>query len=1036
MKNYLFIHFRSRVFWLIAFLAIAVQSFAQQKTIKGKIIDERNEPVIGANIQEKGSTGNGTITNLDGVFTLNVKPDAMLSVSYVGYTTQEVTVKNKAELLIRMVEDSKALNEVVVIGYGSARKRDLTGAVMQVKASQLENESPASMQDLLRANVPGLSVGFSAGPKPGGGLLIRGKNSINAGTTPLIVLDGVIYPGDLADINPNDIEQIDVLKDASSAAIYGARSASGVIIITTKMGKSEKPMISFDASVGIATHAIKEDVYGANDFTSWRTDVFNSANPTHKPYQFNDPRTLPSDVSVDAWMAYDNSKGDPVETWLRRIGFKNIEIQNYLAGKSADWADMVFQNGLRQDYNASISGKTKSVNYYWSLGWTDNDGLIVNDEFKSFRTRLNLDAKITSFLTVGLNTQFIQRNGTKVAADWEQYQKLTPYGSPYNDDGSMKLNPGDDTAGKHPLIDSYYTDKRNVINNLNANIYAKVSLPFNVSYQMNFSPRYEWATDYQHKSSKHPDWKNFGGSAFRNFRQDFLWQLDNIVKWKQTFAEVHDFDFTFLFNAEKFQRWSDKMNNEGFDPSDYLGYHYMQGGKLPTISSDDEYRTGDALMARLFYSFKSRYMLTATVRRDGYSAFGQENPRAVFPSMALGWVFSDEKFMKKFTWLDYAKLRFSWGANGNRDIGVYRSLAQMGTNKYMYVDPSGKVYNGSYVYVNALANKGLKWERTTSFNLGLDLSVLNDRLKGNIDIYKANTRDLLVERSLPNLIGFDKVMSNLGEVQNKGIELGLTSVNIKERNFQWSSTFNFTLNRNKIVHLYGDMENVLDADGNVIGQKEMDDIKNKWFIGKSIDEIWGLEVIGVWQKDEAAEAAKYGLQPGDFKLRDVDQSGDYTIKDNVFQGTTSPKFSWTLRNDFKIGKNLDISFMLYSLWGHKGAFDIAKHSGTTVYNDRQNAFKLPYWTPENPTNKWARIDSSTGGNSFNVIRKKSFIRLDNISIGYTLPKEWISKLSMNSVRFYGTVKNVAVWAPDWDIWDPENGGPTPRTFTFGVNVTM
>lgn len=553
MKKYVFSKCKMRALGLLAFLFLTVQVFAQQRIIKGSVVDGNGETVIGANIMEKG-TSNGVISDMNGTFSINVSPNATLVISYIGYISQEIQIKNKRNITVRLEEDAQTLNEVVVIGYGSARKRDLTGAVMQVKSSQLKNESPSSMQDLLRANVPGLSVGFSAGPKPGGSLLIRGKKSINAGTSPLIVLDGMIYPGDLADISPNDIEQIDVLKDASSAAIYGARSASGVIIITTKKGKSEKPTISFDASLGIATHAIKEDVYGANDFTSWRTDVFNSANPTHKPYQFDDPRTLPSDISLEEWMAYDNSKGDPVETWLGRIGFKDVEIANYLAGKSVDWADMVFQNGLRQDYNASISGKTKMMNYYWSMGWTDNDGIITNDEFKSFRTRLNLDAKITNFLTVGMNTQFVQRDGSDIAADWIQYTKLTPYGSLTNEDGTMKLNPGDDTSAKHPLIDAHYTDKRNIVNNLNANIYAKVSLPFNVSYQMNFSPRYEWSTDYLHKSSKHPDWKNFGGSAYRNFRQDFLWQLDNIVKWKQTFAKVHDFDFTFLFNAEKFQR--------------------------------------------------------------------------------------------------------------------------------------------------------------------------------------------------------------------------------------------------------------------------------------------------------------------------------------------------------------------------------------------------------------------------------------------------------------------------------------------------
>lgn len=1035
MKKHVLCKCRTRALWLIALLLFTVQLSAQQRIVKGKIVDDQGESIIGANVMEKG-TANGVISDIDGNFSISVAPNATLVVSYIGFTQQEVAVKNNKSLTISLLEDTQTLSEVVVIGYGSARKKDLTGAIMQVKSSQLENESPSSMQDLLRANVPGLNVGFSSGSKPGGSMIIRGKNSINAGTDPLIVLDGVIYPGDLADISPNDIEQIDVLKDASSAAIYGARSASGVIIITTKKGKSEKPTINFDASIGVATQAVKEKVFGADNFTSWRTDVFNSANPTHQPYEFNDPRTLPSDVSVEDWLAYDNSKGDPVEVWLRRIGFKDVETQNYLAGRSVDWEDMVFKNGLRQNYSASISGKTERMNYYWSMGWSSNDGVVVGDEFRTFRNRLNLDAKITNFLTVGLNAQFVQRNGQSVAADWEQYQKLTPFGSATNEDGSMKMNPSDDTSSKHPLIDAYYTDKRNTVNNLNANVYAKVTLPYNVSYQMNFSPRYEWVTDYVHKSSEHPDWSNFGGSAYRNFRQDFFWQLDNIVKWNYTFNKIHDFDFTFLFNAEKFQRWTHNMNNEGFDPNDDLGYHYIQGGILPTISSNDEYRTGDAMMGRLFYSLKDRYMVTATVRRDGYSAFGQKNPRAVFPSVAFGWVFSDEPFMKKASWLDYGKLRVSWGVNGNRDIGVYRALANMATKKYLYVKPDGTVYNGSYIYVSSLANEDLKWERTTAVNIGLDFSIFKDRLKGNIDIYKNNTKDLLITRTLPDLIGFSSVMSNLGEVENKGFELSLTSTNIQKQNFTWNTTFNFSLNRNKIIHLYGDMEDVLDADGNVVGQKEVDDIKNGWFIGKSIDEIWGLEVIGVWQQNEAEEAAKYGLQPGDFKLRDVDNNYSYTDEDKVFQGTTTPKFTWTLRNDFKIYKNLDVSFMLYSYWGHKNTFNVAKHSGTTVYNDRQNAYALPYWTPENPTNEWARIDSSTGGNTFNVYRKKSFIRLDNISIGYTLPTKWIRKFSIGTMRLYANVRNAAVWAPDWDLWDPEYNGPAPRTYTFGVNITM
>ena len=1023
---------KTHLFVLIG-LFLTIGLHAQQKVITGKVLDEIGEPIVGANVVEKGTT-NGTISDVEGDFSLKIDSDASITISFLGYVQQEISVRNKTNITVKLIEDSKSLDEVVVIGYGSARKRDLTGAVAQVKSSDLQNESPSSMQDLLRANIPGLNVGFSAGPKPGGSLQIRGRNSINAGTDPLIVLDGVIYPGDLSDINANDIEQIDVLKDASSAAIYGARSASGVIIITTKMGKSVKPTVKFDVTLGIASMQKRQRVYGPEEFLAWRGDVLESINVNRKPYEYDDPRTLPSDISVEDWLAYDNSKGDPVEVWLGRLSLKPIEMQNYLAGKTVDWEDMVFQNGFRQDYNASISGRSNGLNYFWSMGYTNNEGLSVGNGYKSFRTRLNLDTKITDFLTIGLNSQFVSRDGSAIGADWAQYQKLTPYGSPTNEDGSLKLNPTDDRESKHPLIDAYYTDKKMMTNNLNANIYAKVTLPYNISYQMNFSPRYEWVDDYEHKSSNHPGWADLGGTAYRNTRKDFLWQLDNIVKWQQCFNNAHDIDFTFLFNAEKFQRWTGKMSNEQFSPTDILGFHNIGAGSNPIISSNDEYRTGDALMARIFYSYKQRYMTTVTVRRDGYSAFGQENPRAVFPSAALGWVFSDESFLKHAKWLDYGKLRVSWGVNGNRDIGVYRALAQLTDNKYLYVKPDGTVYEGAYIYVNSLANKSLKWERTTSTNIGIDFTVLHNRLRGSIDVYKMNTKDLLIARTLPNIIGYASVMSNLGEVGNKGLEFTLSSVNIQKKNFIWSSTFNFSLNRNKILHLYGDMEDILDADGNVIGQKEADDKKNKWFIGKAIDEIWEPRVIGVWQSDEAEEAAKYGLSPGDFKVKDVNKDYKYTEDDNEFLGTTTPKFRWTLRNDFQIYKNFDISFMLYSYWGHKGNFNIAKHN--SGYQDRYNGFVLPYWTPENPTNNWARLNSSNGSASFNVWRDKSFVRLDNISIGYNFPKKLLKKVKFENLRIFTNIRNVAVWAPDWEFWDPENDGPVPRTYSFGLSLTL
>lgn len=1040
MENYFFKDKIRRFYLFFLFSFFATNLFAQQLEIKGLVVDNKNEPLIGASIVVKNTT-NGTISDIDGAFTLKTVANATLVVSYLGYSDKEVNVKDQKNIKIVLSEDANLLDEVAVIGYGTIRKKDLTGSLNQVKASQLENMAPSSVTDFLRGNAPGLSVGYSGGAKPSSSLQIRGKNTIaKEGSNPLIVLDGVIYPGDLSDINPNDIEQIDVLKDASSTAIYGAQSAGGVIIITTKIGKTEKPTINADVTFGVANIQKRQRVYGPEGFMKWRTDVQKSINVNHKPYQFDDPRNLPSDLSVDEWLAYDGSKGDPVEAWLNRLSFKPVEASNYLAGRTVDWEDKVFQTAFRQDYNISISGKNDRINYYWSLGYSDYDGLSKSSNFNIVRTRLNFDAKITNFLKVGMNSQFSVRDDGKNTGitDWEQYQKLTPYGTEYDEDGKYKLNPTDDRESKNPFIDSYYTDRRLNTNNLNSSLYALVTLPFNITYQLNYSPRFEWVDDFLHKSAEHPSWGSVGGSAYRKYRKDFLWQLDNIIKWNYIFKKLHKFDVTLVANAEKFQQWTNQMSNNNFSPSDVLGYHGMGLGSNPLISSGDIQTTGDALMARVFYSFKDRYMLTATFRRDGFSAFGQNNPRADFPSAALAWVFSEESFLKKAEWLNYAKLRFSWGKAGNRSglktnlIAVPRMVSD---NKYQYINEKGEVITIPYIYIERLGNKDLKWETTESFNLGFDYAVLNNRLRGSIDVYRGKTTDMLLDRYLPDAGGYERIISNLGEVENKGVELSITSLNIKNEKFTWSTTFNYSLNRNKIKSLYGDMVDIFDADGNVIGRKEPDDVINKWFIGHPVDVAWGPRILGVWQENEAEEAGKYGQRPGDFKVKDVD--GNYKIEeaDNEFLGSITPKYSWSLRNDFTILKNIDVSIFIYSDWGHVGKFDIAKHN--SGYQDRYNGFILPYWTPENPTNKWARLNSNNGTGSFNVWRKRSFIRLDNISVGYTFPKKLTQKLNIQRLKVFTNVKNVAVYAPEWKFWDPENvNGPVPRTFSIGLNISL
>ncbi|MHA4739731.1 SusC/RagA family TonB-linked outer membrane protein [Dyadobacter sp. MSC1_007] len=1017
------------------------------RSVSGKVLSkEDNTPIPGVTVVVKGST-NGTTTDIDGKFQIETKSDSdVLVFSAVGFVTQEKAVGNATNIDIILAADQKTLDEVVVVGYGTIKKRDLTGAVSQVNATKLENENPQSVQDVLRGNIPGMNVGFSASAKGGGNVAVRGTNSLGAGSSPLVVLDGAIYYGGLEDINPNDIETIDVLKDASSAAVFGAKAASGVILVTTKKGKEGKTVININSNIGFSEVAKNQPVLSPDGFISWRQEVMRNINLTAQPARFTNPNELPSDVTLAQWLAYDGSKGDPTTVWLQRLNMQSVEIQNYKDGKSVDWYSKIFQKGFRQDHTVSLSGKNERVSYYMSLGYLKNEGIVVGDAYSTVRARVNLEGKVNKFLTVGINTQFADRDESQIPVNIDLAPNLSPWGSEFNPDGTYKWRPNEEASGgNHPYYAPSFTTRDKGSMTINNVIFAKVALPFGITYQANFTPRYENYHRYNAESSKHAEWAAEGGRASRRNTRFFSWQIDNILKWNKTIAEKHSFDVTLLANKERYRSWDDSVSNKGFAPNDFLGYHNMSAGNAPVMWTEDQTSTADALMARLYYSFKDRYMLTLSSRRDGYSAFGQKNPRATFASAALGWVFTDEPFWK-IDWLNYGKLRASYGSNGNRDIGRYDALANLATGKYLHVNSGGTVYQVSQLYVDRMQNPNLKWERTNSLNIGLDFGLFNNVIDGSLELYKSSTRDLLVKRALPNVLGFDFVLDNLGQVDNKGLELSLNSTNMKRENFSWRSTLNVQMNRNKIVHLYGNKAQVKDASGNVIGEKEADDITNRWFIGHAIDEIWNYKVIGVWQTEEADAAAKYGVKPGDHKILDVNNDGKFTNDDKVFQGFTSPRVRLTLRNEFKLYKNFDVSFMMYSYLGQKGEFNQMKNR--PGFPDRSSSYVFPYWTAENRNNEWARLYSSEGSaTGYSVYQSKSFIRFESLALAYTLPRKFVEKISIQNLRIYGNVRNMG-FISNWKFWDPENGTnnatnqnltysvPSPRIFTMGLDITL
>lgn len=1003
--------------------------------ITGKVTDVNGNPIPGVNIVVQGTT-NGTTTDGEGHYSLQVADDnAVVVFSFIGFVTQNVPVGGRTVIDVVLQEEVTALDEVIVVGYGTVKKSDLTGSVERIKADDFRNQGITQLSEMLSGTVAGFWGNQGTSAQGGSSMEIRGPNSLTAGSTPMIVLDGAIYNGSINDINPNDIETIDVLKDASSAAIFGSRAASGVILVTTKKGKTGAPKISFSTKLGMTQSNNQRRGLGPDAYIKFRQDYFRQAFPNTDFNFYSNPHNLPDGMTTDEWRALSNAPLPDLDNeWLSRLRFTDVEQANYLAGRTMDAYDEVFRNGVRQEYDLSISGATDKASYYWSIGYLNNEGILVGDQYGAIRSRLNADFKITDWLNVGGNFQFSDRDEASVPAAMFAFYELSPYGQMFADDGSLMRYPhGQYTA--NPLLDYYRTSVLDKTNTLFSNMYANVKLPAGFNFKVSFQPRYEQSKDYRF-TSINPRLGGVAGEIPSGYRIDYSamsWMVDNLLTWSKEFGD-HKFDVTLLANVEENQSWSSRQDNRDFSPNQELGYHGLQFGSTPAILNNDVRSTGDALMARLNYSFAGKYLITTSIRRDGYSAFGNQNPRAVFPSAAIGWVISDEGFFESEL-VSRLKLRLSYGENGNRDIGNYASLARMESS--LWYDG-----NNTRVGVNTttLANYGLRWEKTTSLNLGLDLGLLQDRIDVTVDLYDMTTTDLLMNRQIPKITGFTNITSNLGELGNRGIEVAVNSTNIDRGNLVWRSNVVFSLNRNKINKLFGDVSTYT-----LLGQQRVGDVpdfSNKWFPGQPIDVVWDYEVQGIWQTAEREEALKYNLKPGDYKVTDVD--GDYRfvdLQDKKFIGYETPRYRLGIRNDLVFLKNFTASVFIRADLGHIGSFPDAMNKVYGIY-DRVNrpSGDIPYWTPENPSSEYPGLTPNYEGfgGTLTIYKPKSFVRVQDLSLAYNLTPSAAHLLRMDSFQVFGSVRNLATFTK-WPGWDPESDTgmrPMPRTFTVGFRGTL
>lgn len=996
----------------------------QVKSITGIVYDLQGEPVIGANVVEKGTT-NGTITDMNGQFSLKVAPDAILLVSYIGFNSEEIAVKGQSVLKIVLKEDTKLLDEVVVVGYGTARRKDLTGAVSSIKMedSPLAASMKVNALEALRGTTPGLVIGASNGAGQTPSMLIRGQNSLNGSNDPLIVLDGVVFMGSMGDINPNDIATFDILKDASSSAVYGSRAANGVIVITSKKGKSGKPVISLNTTIGTQVWQQKPDLMDPDEFIEVRRAMMDGADPL----QF----------------------------------LEEPEKENYKNGKTTDWLDLVSRNGFQQDYQLSVSGGGEKINYYMSGSYTDQKGVIVGDDYKRLSLRMKIDTDITNWLKIGVDATYNFTDYSGVAADLQDAMTMSPYGSPYRDEEQKLLErwpTGQSTANPLWHTDKSIRENIDKDNNLRFLGYAHIKIPFikGLSYRLNYTRTKDFdITDnftyegWYISEGTSPDryspetvqslLSKANGSVARGYGTD--WVVDNILNYKNQFGK-HYIDVTAVATRDYDYYKTVKATGSDFaaNGNTALGFDGLPKATTQKNEISSTKKTNIGYLARLSYTFDDKYHLTATYRRDGSSVFGTNNKWGNFPSVGLGWTVSNEKFMKGKEFSDYVnrlKVRLSLGKNGNQGIGPYSTLSHInngpdGGIRYEFSDFPTKILYG--MNVSGIGNTKLGWETTTALNAGIEAGFLKNRISMDLDFYFSKTTDQIFDRGIPGMVGFTTIKTSMGQVNNKGVELMVNSTNIETKDFRWTSALTFWLNRNILAKLYGD-----DLDGDGI---EDDDIGNSRFIGKSLGAIYGYEPIGIVQEEDEEYIKNVGARPGDVKFRDLDGDGYITAeKDRKILGYNKANFRLNLANTFSY-KNFEVYLLLTGTFGGNGYYMTSNRRAFIHASSRNNdnGISHPYWTPENRNNEYPSVHYNDS--KFLGLQSRAHVRIQDLTFAYRFNQSWLKKLNLSALKVFASAKNLYTFT-GWTGGDPEKGVqarsgtyPVPTSYSMGLNVSF
>jgi TonB-linked SusC/RagA family outer membrane protein len=952
-------------------------------TVKGRVLDQsNNEPVIGCSVYLKGSS-TGTITDVDGMYEISAPSDGTLVFSYIGFATQEVEVGGRKMIDVSLATDAVTIDEVVVIGYGSVKKSNVTGSIVSVKPAELKTVPTTNVMESLQGKLPGVDITRSSGAAGAGvNVLVRGNRSLTASNSPLFIVDGIQY-SNIQDINPNDIESMEVLKDAASTAIYGSRGANGVIIITTKKGKAGKTNISFNAYKGVSQLTGYPRVMGPEEYKTFRRE---------------------SNRTTGNW----TSEADDSKIF-----------GNLLNNKGTYWPDVFLKDGSQSDYQLGISTGTDKTNVYVSLGLFNEKGLFEKDELNRYSIRANIDHKISKIFSIGTQNQITYydqdfRNDPLTTAN-----KLVPLEEPYDAQGNLiqVINNGRNINPLTDVLENNW-EHNSRINRVFTSAYIGVNLLDNLSFKtnlgMNLTSTREGlyaGTNTNFRNGAQPLARYIAGNSVGLNLENILNYNFNVNKHSFVLTGVQSL-LTNHFESSTAEGTNQLINSQ-------LYYGLANANSQVSIGASLKESALISYTGRLLYNYNDKYLMTLTARTDGASQLSEGNKWAFFPSASLAWRVSQEDFLKDNGTISDLKVRVSYGIAGNSAVEPYSTQSVLNRVPFAW-DESAAI---GYTYAPRIGNSDLRWETSATTNFGVDCGLLNNRITGTVDVFTTTTKDLLLERLLPLSSGALSTIENVGETENKGIELGLNAIAVDKKNFKWNIGVNWFKVNEKIVRL----------------ATESNDVANGWFIGETTQSFYDYEKLGIWQSNEVDAAKAFGQNVGDIKVKD--QNGDGKIdatNDRVILGSGRPSWIGNLNNDIKF-HNFDLNLQLFARWGQ-----MVRYAFTGVYDPQANENSLihNYWTPENPSNDFPRPNASKSQSatlyySSLFYKDGSFFKLRGATLGYTLPKSLVSKINASNIRVYVSGRNLWTYSKIED-YDPERGGnftnPMTKVFVGGVNV--